>query len=151
MIFAILLRHIFDYFASPFVTKIDIKVRHADALNIEKAFKKQTIFERVNIGNTQSIGGERRRSGTAARPYHYPFFSGIANKVPDDQIIVGKAHFNNDFQFNFQPLPVLLLGDVCRLRHKSFFQTRRAKLSQIISSRITVGCLKMWQGQMVKI
>ena len=48
--------NVFDDFVASFVAEIDIEIRHADTLGIQKPFEKQIILQRIDVSDFHRIG-----------------------------------------------------------------------------------------------
>ena len=123
---AIFPRDVVDDLLPPFIAEVDIKIRHADALRIEEALKQQIVFQRVNVGDVETVGGEAARSAAASGADHDAVHLGIVNKIPNDEEVVYKPHLLNDAELVFQSRARLV---VCLWQF--FRHTRIAELPKI--------------------
>ena len=84
----------------PFVPgKIDINIRRVHAVKIQKSFKKKIVFYWVHMGDTQSIGNNRRGSAPpATRPM------GISCDIRHHQKIMGKFLLSDDPHLMIHPI-----------------------------------------------
>ena len=60
---AIFAHYIVDHLRAALIAEIDIKIRHADALRVEKALKEKVIFHRVNSRDADTVSRDAARSG----------------------------------------------------------------------------------------
>ena len=58
----------------------------------------------------QAVGYDGSGTGTTARAHRNPGFLGIADKVPDNQVVIHVPHPADNADFVFQPLSVFLRG-----------------------------------------
>ena len=65
---AISLLHVLDDLVAPVLAEVDVKIRHRDALGIEKALEQKPEAQRIEIGDGERIGDQRAGAGAAARP-----------------------------------------------------------------------------------
>ena len=69
MIYAIAFLYILNDLITTFIVKIHINIRHRNSLGIEKTLKEQIIFDRIQIGNSKTIGNCRSCRRTSPRPH----------------------------------------------------------------------------------
>ncbi|MNW53615.1 hypothetical protein D3C74_311800 [compost metagenome] len=67
---------------APFVAKIYIDIGHRYPLGIQKTFKKQMIFYRINVRNMQHIGNQTARRRAPSRSGRYSIAMRKGNKIP---------------------------------------------------------------------
>ena len=58
-VFAVFFNHPFQYFVPSVLVKVDINIRQGHAIKAQEAFEKQVVFQRINIGDTGTIGNDR--------------------------------------------------------------------------------------------
>ena len=79
--------------------KIDVDVRWIFPAGIEKPFKEQMMFDRIDMGDVETVGDDRGRHRASAA---------CARRLPDDFLhdekIMGEAFLSDDGQFLFDPL-----------------------------------------------
>src|SRR5690625_399054 len=92
MICPVLIDDVSDHFITTFITKIDINIRHTDALRIQKPLEQQPVLKWIHICNAEHISDKTTGRRTTTRTNGYPFFLGKADKIPDDQEIVRIVH-----------------------------------------------------------
>src|SRR3989344_7432767 len=54
-ILSIFLLDVLQHFVASRICKIHVNIRHADALRVQKAFKKQLVVQRINIRNSDKV------------------------------------------------------------------------------------------------
>ena len=92
------------------MAKINVDIGEGDTLGIEEALKEQLVLQRIDIGDVQRVSHQAARRRTAARTHRNALLARVANEIPDDQEITGKAHLLDQFDFAFQALFVSLQG-----------------------------------------
>ena len=102
LVAAIFALHILDHLLAAIHTKIDVKVGHRYPLGVKKAFKKQLVPQRVQIGDRQRIG--HQRSGPRPAPWsdRYVLILCPFNEIRNDQEIAGKPHAFDDPKLEIQ-------------------------------------------------
>ncbi len=129
MVVSVFLSDIIDHFLAALIAEVDVKVRHADPVGIEKAFEYQGILQGVDVGDAQAPGRQGAGAGAASRPDHDRTAACKANEVPDDQVIVRVAHLADHAQFVIQA--PLIFGAQHRPGDlQAFFKPLQAKLTQ---------------------
>ena len=68
---------------------------------IQETFKKQIVFNRIQLRDSQCIGNQASCRRTTARPYHNIMVSGKADKIPHDQEIIHVSHIFNRCELVF--------------------------------------------------
>lgn len=58
-----------DDLLSALVTEVHVKIRHTDALGVQKALENQVIADGVDICDAHTVGSDTARAGTTSRPY----------------------------------------------------------------------------------
>src|SRR5210317_246688 len=101
--------YIMENFPSAFLAEIYVKIRQAFALDIEKAFKYQTIGHGINFSDAQTIGhkaaGARPPSGANR---NFIFFRPV-DEIGHDEKIPWKLHGLYDLDFHLQTFVVEIL------------------------------------------
>ena len=111
-VLTVLLRHVVDDLAAALVAEIHVDIRHADALRVQEALKKQLVFERIDVRYMQRIRDDGARAGAAPRSYGDPVRFRIVDKIPDDEEVIHVAHAADDAQLVVQAVSDLLRDDV---------------------------------------
>src|SRR5699024_5974604 len=86
------------------VAEVDVNVRHADAVGVQKTLKIQRIFDGVELGDAQTVGHHAAGCRAASRADRDSLFAGELDKVADNEKIVDKAHLGNHTDFVFKAL-----------------------------------------------
>src|SRR5258708_28011678 len=86
---------VLDYLAAPARVKIDIDIRHADALRIQEPFEDQSVLQRVDVGDVHRIADQAPGSRAAARAHWNPARFREADEIPNDEKISGQLHLLN--------------------------------------------------------
>ena len=110
MVVPVAAAHIVDDLVAAVVAEIDVKVGHTDPLGVQKPLEQQIVFDRVDVGDAERVGGETARARTAPRSDRDILTFRVADKIVDDQIVFGITHFDYDRQLVFEPLAVFALG-----------------------------------------
>src|SRR5205085_88135 len=90
-------------FVAPVVGEVHVDVGHLDAFGVEEALEGETVLHRVDRADAQTVehdaagGGAARAAGDAA-------IAGVANEVPDEQHVGGKAGLLDDAELVLQAL-----------------------------------------------
>ena len=66
---AVLAGDIVDHFATPVHAEVNVDVRHGHALRIQKAFKKEFVLQRVDVGDFHGVRHQRSGGRAAARSH----------------------------------------------------------------------------------
>ena len=83
--------HIFvDVFTAVYA-KIDIDVRHALAGRIKKALEDQAVGNGIEVGYSQAVSHQTAGGRPSARSHRNTGFSGMANKIGNNQKVSGKS------------------------------------------------------------
>ncbi len=143
---SVFFHYVIDNFAPSFKAEININVRHADTLRIEEAFKDESVFDRIDVGNVKAIGNDASGSGTAAGTYHNSFALSVIDEIPDYKEVLHITHRLNSVQFVLQPLEQ---GSV-RLT-VAFYKSGHAKLPEIALICFALRCLKFRQMKFSKL
>ena len=122
--------HIVDDFTPTVDAEVYVDIRHGNTFRVEKAFKEQTVFDRVNIGDVQAVGDNAPCSTSAPRTDRDALTFGVGNEVRNDEKIVHKPHLADHFQL------VVQLGMDLRTGGKTF---RESLLTEIPQIGVTVG------------
>ena len=97
-----------DDFPAPCFTKIDVEVGHRHARRVEEAFKQQSQFERIEIGNCQRPRHDRPGTRPAPRPDRNPLRLCPFDEIGNDQEITGEAHADDDVEFEVETVEIVL-------------------------------------------
>ena len=92
MVVAVLAIYIVDDLSTAVHAEIDIDIRHADTLRVQKPLKEQAVFYGVNIGEAEAVRHHAARCAAAPGAYGYLLTFCVADEVGNDEEIVDKAH-----------------------------------------------------------
>ena len=112
---AVLPADIVHHLVSAGVAEIHVDIRHAYPLRIQKTLEVQPVLHGLHVGDVQAVGHHAPCGGASARPHGDMGVFGEADKVGDNQEVVGKAHPLDHVQLIVQLLveigmPPLVLG-----------------------------------------
>ena len=96
---SVLITDVVDHLTAPFFTEVDIKVRGTHTLRVEKAFKKQSVFQGVDVGDQCQIRHQTAGTGAASRSHRDPLPLGVGDKVGNHQKVTDESCALNDPQF----------------------------------------------------
>ena len=96
---SVFLRHIVDDSPAIPIRNVRIDIRHRNAFRIQKTFKKESEFQRVDIRNANDISDDGTRSRTAPRSNRNSVFSRPVDKIPNDKQVTRHIHIANTIQF----------------------------------------------------
>ena len=133
-ILTVFARHVVDDLRPALIAEVDVNIRHADTLRIEKTFKDQIVFDRVDVRNCQTVGDDRSRRRAAPRPDHDLVLLRVIDKIPDNEEIFHVAHRLNRAELILQTLDQMLR----RILSVTLDQSVMAKLAQIVAVRHTL-------------
>ena len=99
---AILLRNVADHLFSSSIFKVNIDVRHRDAVFVQEAFEWKVIVEWVYGGDPECIGDDRAWSTPSARSSD-PLLPSESNEVSNDQEVGAIPHLQDHPEFVLHP------------------------------------------------
>ncbi len=105
-----------NHFLAPVHAEIDVDIRHGDALGIQETLKQEIIFQRVDIGNAQTVGHQAAGGRAPPRSHRDALIASVADKVPDNQKIARVATGANNLQLFLQARLIVAL----RIRQATF-------------------------------
>ncbi len=123
--------HIINDLLPSVIAEINVDIGHGYSLRIQKTFKQQIIFYRIDIGNFQTIGYYAACRGSTPRPHRNPVGSGIIDKIPHNQKIIHISHGLNDTQLIIQPLSQRL-SRISRLQASVPVSLRQSVIAELI-------------------
>ena len=141
MVAAILAVHIIDHFLTALVAEVHIKVRHTNALRVQKALKDQVIPHGVNVRDAHAVGSDAACARATAGPHRNPHAFGIVDIIKYDQIIVGVAHIPDHADLVCKAFSVF--GR--HLRAIAALQPFKAKFFKVLLIGKAVRCFKIGQ------
>ena len=107
-IFTIFSGYVVNNFPSALLAEVSIKVGHAHPFRIQKALKNQGVLHGIHFCNMHTVRHNGCRAGSSARSYRNAHFLGIANKVPNNEVIVHIPHTAYDINLIFQAIHIFL-------------------------------------------
>ena len=90
--------------------EVDIEVGHGHPFGIQEALEQQVVGQRIQIGDSEGVGHQGTGARTASRAHGDPVVLGPLDEVGDDQKVAGKAHLDDNVQFDLQTLVIGLAG-----------------------------------------
>ena len=96
-----------DHLAPAAHAEINVNVGQRDALRVQEALEQQPVVQRINVGDAQGVAHQAAGGRTAARPHRDALLARVANEVPHDQEVAGKAHLLDHADFFLQPALVV--------------------------------------------
>ncbi len=141
MVLAIFFDNVVNDLLPPFIAEIHVNIRHTHAFRVQKPFKNQAVFDRVNRCDRKAVRNHAARCRTAPRSYADAMVLRVFDKIPHNQEIIHKAHVLNRVKFIFQtffPLRLWLrvmpaeafVTEFAQIAH-SVFALRHVKLRQL--------------------
>ena len=81
--------HVLDHFPAALEAKIEVDVRHRDALEVQEPLEQQIELEWVDVGDAQGVGDERARRRAAPRTRGDPAIARRLDQVVHDEEVAG--------------------------------------------------------------
>ena len=106
MVGTIFAHDILNDLATALLAEVRIEVGHTDTLGVQESLKDQRVLHGVDFRNVHTIGHNRSRTGATAGTHRNSGFLGIADKVPDNEIVVHIAHTADDADLIFKSLHI---------------------------------------------
>ena len=169
---AILVSHVIDDAIAAIHAKIDVEVRHRNALWIQEALKQQVVLQRVDIGDAECVSHQRAGSRAAPRTHRHAIGARPANEIRDDQKISGESHLTNDGELTGEPrcisggvrdrcgeqtlrqarfgLVAHKLFDTARIGHREFRQPALAQSQRQIAAARNLDAVRQRFGQILE-
>ena len=79
---AVLADHVVNDFLTAAFAEVRVKVRRRNPVRVQKTFKQQVVFDRVDVGDSGKVRYQRACTGTAARADGYAAFLRPVDEVP---------------------------------------------------------------------
>ena len=108
---AVLALHVLDDAFAPVLAEVDVEVGHGHPLGVEEALEQEAEAQRIQPRDLQRPRHQRSGAGAAARPHRHPVGLGPLDEVRHDQEVARKPHAGDDARLQFQPGPVVRLGE----------------------------------------
>ncbi len=103
MVLPVCLGNIGDDLVTAFILKVQVDIRHLLALHIEETLEDQSILNRVNLSDTETVQDNTGGSATSDTKGDILLF-GKGDDIPDHQKVIGKLGLADYFQFVLQTL-----------------------------------------------
>ena len=152
---AVLLAHIVDDPVAPLLTEVDVEVGHGYPLRVEKTLEQQVVAQRVEVGDTETVGHQRARAGAASGAHRHAVVLGPADEVGDDQEVAGETHLDDRLAFEGEPLAVaralrFALGRVSEALQQTALQTGLRFGDQVLVERHAGWGREQWQPRLAE-
>ena len=133
LLLAILLCHPIQHSASTFVIEVDIDIGKRDTVGIQKSLKEQVVFNRVNLGNSKTVGHSRtcRRTTTRTNP-NSELLASRRDKVLHNKEVARETHRLHYIQLELQTFGHLLVEWVAI----SSLRANHRQVSQIVGLQL---------------
>ncbi len=104
---AVLAPDVVHHLVPAVVPEVHVNIRHTHPLRVEESLKVEAVLDGVNIRDAQAVGHHAAGGGAAAGSHGDARLPGKADKVGDNEEVVGEAHLLNHVQLVVQ-LPAVL-------------------------------------------
>ena len=113
VVLAILVHHPSQDPSAAVVVEVGIDIRQVDAVGVEESLKQEVVFQRVYLGDAQTVGhhGSCRRS-TSRSHHHAQFGTGRVDEVLDDEEVARETHRLHHVELEVDMLADALLQGV---------------------------------------
>ena len=108
MVGAVLAHDVLDDLRAALLTEIRIEIRHTHPFRVQKPLENQGVFHGVHFGDVHTVGRDGAGAGATARADWDSLLLGVADKVPDDEIVVYITHAADDADLVFQSVSIFL-------------------------------------------
>ena len=108
MVGAILAHDVLDDLRAALLTEIRVEIRHTHPFRVQKPLENQGIFHGVHFGDVHTVGRDGACAGAAPRANGNPLLLGVADEVPDDEVVVYITHAADDTDLVFQSVSIFL-------------------------------------------
>ena len=142
---AVFVPDVIDHAVAPVLAKVDVEVRHRDALGIEKALEQQVVAQRIEIGDAERVGDQRSRAGSPAGAHRNAVRSCPADEVGDDEEVAGKAHLHDGADLESEPLAVACSG--VAFQAELLQPARKAGLGRVLEVLVDAHARRRWEGR----
>ena len=106
MVGTVLLHNILNDLTTALLAEVRIEVGHADTLGVEEALKNQRVFHGIHFRDMHTVCHNGSRTGATARAHRNPLFFCVANKIPDNEIVIYISHPADNANLIFQPIHI---------------------------------------------
>ena len=108
MVGAVLAHDVVNDLLTALLTEIRIEIRHTHPFRVQKTLKNQGVFHGIHFGDVHTVGRDGACAGAAPRADGNPLLLGVADKIPDDEVVVYITHAADNADLVFQPVGVFL-------------------------------------------
>ena len=130
--------HVFEHFPTPILAEIHIDIGRRDSFWIQKALEDQSVFQRIDIGNSENVSGQGAGSRTAPGAHRNSALFREVNEVPDNQEVTGEPCLLEYTQFVVEPLNQVGIG--FHALAEAVAQAFETKLAQVRLARLAFRC-----------
>ena len=100
---AVAFRHVADDLVAAVVREIDVHIGHRDPFRVQESLEQEPVPDRVDVGDAQTVGGQRAGGRAASGPDRDPLLARVADEVPHDQEVAREPHLLDDGELAGQP------------------------------------------------
>ena len=100
---AVLFLDVANDLTASFLAKVDIDIGCFESAFVEETFEEQIVLDRTNVGQIQRITNQCTDAAAPSCSRHVDLAC-VANKVPNDQKVVGETELLNDRQLAIQAI-----------------------------------------------
>ena len=108
----VLLHAVAQHVGAAVLVEVHIDIGEGDAFGIEETLEQQVVFQRVDIGDLQTVGDHRTGGRATAGSHRHTHFACGADIVPHDQEVTRKSHPLDRAQLVFDALLGLFVQHV---------------------------------------
>ena len=101
VVFAVLFLDVADDLAAAFLAEVDIDIGRFLAAFVQEPLEQQVVADRAHVAQVQGVRDQRAHAAAAGRGRH-AHLAGLADEVPHDQEVVGKAELADHAQLAVQ-------------------------------------------------
>ena len=87
-----------DDLAAAVDAEVHVDIRHGHALGVQETLEKETVFDRVYVGDVQAVGHDRARGAAAPGADRDALAFGVVDEILYDQKVIDKAHAADDVE-----------------------------------------------------
>ena len=103
MVVAVLVDDVLDNAIPTVIGKIDVDIRHRDAVGVKESLEEKIVFERVERRNAERVRHDTSGSGSTTGSDQHAVVFGVLHKIPDNQEVIDEAHPLDDAELVFNP------------------------------------------------
>ena len=102
---AVLVNHVVDHLATPLVVEVDVDIRQAHTVRVQKPLEQQVVLDRVHVGDADAVRHRRARGRATPRPHAHAHLAGGRGEVLDNQEVARVSSAFDGLQLEVDPLP----------------------------------------------